>query len=220
MKAIVIGATGATGKNLVQQLLKNEKFSEVTIFVRRKIEIEHPKLKINIINFESYEEWKDLVKGDVLFSCLGTTIKIAGTKEAQWRIDHDYQLQFAKAASQNNVKNYILISSSYAHADSKIFYSQLKGKLEEEIKKLKFKKIFILRPSILIRKNSDRIGEKMGVILIKICNLLGFFKDKKPISVNLLAKALIKIAEKNDEVSYEKSVIILENKKIFEILKN
>ncbi len=83
MKALVIGATGATGKDLVNQLLNDKAFEEVDIFVRKPVDIENDKLKVHIIDFEKPQEWKGMIKGDVAFSCLGTTLKDAGSKEAQ-----------------------------------------------------------------------------------------------------------------------------------------
>ena len=89
MKALVIGATGATGKDLVNQLLNDKDFEEVNIFVRKPVDIHNEKLKVHIVNFEKPEEWKQMVKGDVAFSCLGTTLKDAGSKEAQKKVDFD-----------------------------------------------------------------------------------------------------------------------------------
>src|SRR5215213_2193835 len=103
MHALLIGATGATGKDLLNLLLKDETFHQIDIFVRRKLELQHEKLHVHVIDFDKPEQWQHLVKGDVLFSCLGTTLKVAGSKEAQWKIDYDYQYNFAKAARENNV---------------------------------------------------------------------------------------------------------------------
>ena len=126
MKALVIGATGATGRDLVNQLLTDKDYDEVNVFVRRPLEVESPKLKTHIVDFEKPEEWKDLVNGDVAFSCLGTTLKDAGSKEAQRKVDYDYQYNFAKAAKENEVEDYILVSSYGANPKSKIFYSRMK----------------------------------------------------------------------------------------------
>ncbi|RYF80745.1 MAG: semialdehyde dehydrogenase, partial [Chitinophagaceae bacterium] len=98
MHALIIGATGATGKDLLQLLLQKPSVQQVTIFVRKPVAINHPRLQVHIINFDEPASWQHFVKGDVLFSCLGTTLKAAGSKEAQWKIDFDYQYQFALAA--------------------------------------------------------------------------------------------------------------------------
>ncbi|WP_332021421.1 NAD(P)H-binding protein, partial [Kaistella sp.] len=162
MKALVIGATGATGKDLVSQLLTDKGYDEVNVFVRRPLAVENPKLKTHIVNFDKPEEWKDLVKGDVAFSCLGTTLKAAGSKEAQRKVDYEYQYNFAKAAKENEVEDYILVSSYGANPKSKLFYSRMKGELEQSIKDLHFNKLTIFQPGMLERRDSERTGEVLG----------------------------------------------------------
>lgn len=192
MKALVIGATGATGKDLVNQLLTDKDFEEINVFVRKPLDIQNNKLKVHVVNFENPEEWKDLVKGDVAFSCLGTTLKAAGSKEAQRKVDFDYQYEFAKAAKENNVEDYILVSAYGADPKSKIFYSKMKGELEEAVKQLHFNKITIFKPGMLERKDSDRSGEVLGSRIIKFANKLGLLESQKPLPTDILAKAMIK----------------------------
>ncbi|MBP1163768.1 uncharacterized protein YbjT (DUF2867 family) [Chryseobacterium sp. PvR013] len=191
MKALVIGATGATGKDLVNQLLNDKEFDEVDIFVRKPIDIQNDKLKVHVVNFEKPEEWKDMVKGDVAFSCLGTTLKDAGSKEAQKKVDFDYQYEFAKAAKENEVEDYILVSAYGANPQSKIFYSKMKGELEEAVKQLHFNKITIFKPGMLERKDSERTGEVLGSRIIKFANKLGLLESQKPLPTDILAKAMI-----------------------------
>ena len=112
LKALVVGATGATGRELVKLLLENENFESVTIFVRTIPDISHPKLIIHKIDFSRLHEYEHLIIGDVLFSALGTTLKDAGSKELQYIIDFDYQYEFAKFASKNKVSFYSLLPSS------------------------------------------------------------------------------------------------------------
>ena len=116
--AIIVGATGATGKDLLELLLKDNSFYKIDVFVRRHIDIKNEKLTVHVIDFDKSKQWKHLVKGNVLFSCLGTTLKAAGSKAEQWKIDYDYQYQFAKVARENQVKNYVLVSSQGASAKS------------------------------------------------------------------------------------------------------
>ncbi|RNA62491.1 NAD-dependent epimerase/dehydratase family protein [Chryseobacterium nematophagum] len=192
MKALIIGATGATGKDLVNQLLNDKDFEEVAIFVRKTIDIQHEKLKIHVVNFEKPEEWKNQVKGDVVFSCLGTTLKDAGSKDAQRKVDFDYQYEFAKAAKENQVEDYILVSAYGANPKSKIFYSKMKGELEEAVKLLHFNKITIFKPGMLERKDSHRVGEVLGSRIIKFANKIGLLESQKPLPTDILAKAMIK----------------------------
>lgn len=191
MKALVIGATGATGKDLVKQLLSDKEFEEVDIFVRKPVDIQNDKLKVHVVNFEKPEEWKDKVRGDIAFSCLGTTLKDAGSKEAQRKVDFDYQYEFAKAAKENDVEDYILVSAYGANPTSKIFYSKMKGELEEAVKQLHFNKITIFKPGMLERKDSERTGEVLGSRIIKFANKLGLLESQKPLPTDILAKAMI-----------------------------
>lgn len=189
--ALIIGATGATGKDLLQLLLNDETFHRVDVFVRRPLEMQHRKLSVHVIDFDSPAQWKHLVQGDVLFSCLGTTLKAAGSKEAQRKIDYDYQYNFAQAARENNVHSYVLVSAGLASPNSSFFYSRMKGELEVAVKKLAFPKLLIFNPPLLIRKNSDRFGEVAGLKLIKFLNRLGLFRSQKPLPTELLAQAMV-----------------------------
>ena len=192
MKALLIGATGATGKDLLELLLKEEEINQVDVFVRRELYVKHEKLNSHIIDFDKPEEWKHLVKGDVLFSCLGTTLKLAGSKEAQWKIDYEYQYQFAKIAKENNVNSYVLVSAANASSKSLIFYSKMKGQLEDDVKALQFLKTIIFNPPLLLRENTDRKMEVLGAKMIIFLNNLGIFRSQKPLSTKLLAEAMLK----------------------------
>lgn len=191
MKALIIGGTGATGKELVTQLASDEKFKEIHLFVRKHISKVHPKVSVHIIDFDQPDKWKNLIKGDVAFACLGSTLKAAGSKEAQYKIDVDYQYHFAKAAKENNVADFILVSSAGADANSTIFYSKMKGELEQKVKALNFQKLTIFQPGMLDRKYSNIPVEIMGAKIIKFINKIGLFKSQKPLPTPILAKAMI-----------------------------
>ena len=211
MHALVIGASGATGKDLLDLLLQDASFQQVDVFVRRALSQQHPKLKVHVIDFDKTDQWHQLVKGNVLFSCLGTTLKAAGSKEAQWKIDYDYQYHFAQAAKENQVSHYVLVSSDYADPKSSFFYSRMKGELEVAVKALNFSQTTIFNPPLLARKNSDRTGEVMGLKLIKFFNKLGLFKGQKPLPTEVLAQAMINSAKiKGDGLA------ILKGKEIWE----
>lgn len=197
MHALLLGATGATGKDLLGLLLNDESFERVDIFVRRNMELKHPKLCIHVIDFDKPGDWRHLVKGDVLFSALGTTLKAAGSKEAQWKIDYDYQYDFAKAAIENKVTKYVLVSSAYASAKASLYYPQMKGKLEDAVTALGFEKLAIFRPPTLVRKQSDRKMEVVAVKVLKFFASLGIFKSQKPLPTDLLAKAMVNVAKEN-----------------------
>jgi|694.fasta_scaffold00005_68 uncharacterized protein YbjT (DUF2867 family) len=196
MKAIVIGATGATGMELVDLLLEDTQVESVTIFARKKLSINHSKLNVIQIDFNKPKEWDTLVKGDVLFCCLGTTLKVAGNKDAQWKVDHDYQLWFAQAAKINKVPCCVLVSALGASSRSSVFYSRMKGELEDAIDKLNFGKFLVFQPPLLLREHTDRTMEIVGAKVIGFFNALGLLKSQQPLATKDLAKAMLFAAEK------------------------
>lgn len=199
MNAIVIGATGATGKDLLKQLLEDPVFKTVIIFVRRDPGITHPKLTTFIVDFDDLASWADKVRGDVLFSVLGTTKALAGSKEAQWKVDFDYQYEVAKVARQNGVKIMELMSSWGANAESNIFYSRMKGELEEAVRRLDFPKLIITRPPSLVRRKTNRWNEKVTVTTLRVLNAIGILRNMRPMKTQEVAKVLIRTA-KNQNV--------------------
>jgi uncharacterized protein YbjT (DUF2867 family) len=196
MHALVLGGTGASGQEIVKLLLNDSHFSRISIFVRRKVDIEHEKLDIHQIDFSRLNEYKDLVKGDILFSALGTTKTDAGSKEKQYLVDYTYQYEFAKMASDNGVPHYSLISSLGANKHSLFFYPKIKGELEESVKLLPFNTIQIFQPPSLIRqKELMRTAEKLSVKFFNRLTALGVLKSLKPLNVKDLALKMIKEAK-------------------------
>lgn len=192
MKALIIGATGATGKDLLSQLLADDTYSELHCFVRKPLTLTHPKLHAHVVDFETPEAWADLLRGDVAFSCLGTTLAAAGSKEAQWRVDYDYQYNFAEHCRNNGVPTFVLVSAAGAKAQSKLFYNRMKGQLEDAVKALGFARLLIFQPSVLVRKGSDRKGEQFGLKMIVFLNKLGLFKRYRPMPTSVLAEKMRK----------------------------
>lgn len=192
--ALIIGATGLVGEQLVRQILEHPEFSKIRIFVRRKSSLSHPKLEEHLVDFDRPESWKSLVQGDVLFSTLGTTIKTAKTKENQYRVDFTYQYEFAKAAAENGVPTYLLVSSMGANPASSVFYSRMKGELEDAVAKLSFQKLCIIRPSILDgNRQEKRAGEKVGLILSRFLTKF-ILKVYRPTPVDMLASKMISLS--------------------------
>jgi uncharacterized protein YbjT (DUF2867 family) len=211
--AIVIGATGATGKELVQQLLDNNSYGTVKIFVRKKPALVHPKLEVHVVDFDHPKKWKQHLIGDVLFSALGTTLKAAGSKEAQYKIDCSYQLDAAKHAADNGVKTYVLVSAAGASSSSSIFYSKMKGELEDAVKELPFERIYIFQPTILDRNDKSRGKEYMALMIMKSLSKLGLLKKHKPMPVATLAEKMIKAANNKRG----KGIHVFTLNKIFEV---
>jgi uncharacterized protein YbjT (DUF2867 family) len=198
--ALVIGATGMVGSSLVNQLLSDDYFSKLIIFTRRSLRQPHPKLQEHIIDFDATESWQGLVKGDVLFSCLGTTLKTAGSKEVQYKIDYTYQYNFARAAQQNGVTHYVLISAAYSSPHSKIFYSRMKGELDVAVQHLNFPRLTILKPGQLTGDRKEkRLGERFSIALLSAIHHIPGLQFLKPIPADTVAKAMIVAAKQQSE---------------------
>jgi len=198
--AIIVGASGLIGRSLVRKLLEDNRYKSVKVFVRRSINISNSKLAELIVDFDKITDWKNKITGDELYSAMGTTIKKAGSKEAQYKIDFTYQYEFAKAAAENGVSSYFLVSSSGANAKSKLFYMKIKGELEEKVKLLPFNKIRVFRPSLLLgERDEKRFGEKAAERLLKIVvPLFPFLKNQCPIEGEKVARAMIVSANETD----------------------
>jgi len=210
LHALVLGATGATGRELVTQLLEHKAFNSVSIFVRKKPDLNHYKLKVYEVDFSKCFDYKSLVVGDVLFSALGTTLKDAGGKAKQYKVDYTYQFNFAKMASENGVNHYSLVSSYGANKNSLFFYLKTKGVLEEEIKKLPFKSIKIYQPPTLIRQTDlIRPAEKRGISILNALNHFGILRSQKPLAVSVLAKKMI-----NEVKHYSQGITIYQPKDV------
>lgn len=196
--AIVVGATGVVGLELVKQLCANDTYSHVTTLSRRPIDFSHEKLTQSIVDFSNLASWQELVNADTLFCALGTTLKQAGSKQAQSAIDLDLPVKIANTAKASGVKNFALVSSTGADAESSSFYLSLKGKLEQHLSSLDFNTLTIVQPSVLdAERNEFRLGEKVAIKLLKGLQFLPVFKQYRPIKSAQVAKALIHFQQHN-----------------------
>lgn len=196
--ALIVGATGLIGKELLQFLLNSNEYEKVAAIVRRSVEIGHPKLDERIVDFNQLEQYKEIFAVDDVFCCLGTTIKKAKTKDAMWKIDVDYPVSIAKLSSFQGARRFLLVSSMNADRDSPIFYSKMKGKLEEEIKQVPFETTAIFRPSLLLGERAEfRLGERVASAVISKVPFLfaGPFKKYKAIEGRTVASAMYQVAQ-------------------------
>ncbi len=207
--AIVIGATGLVGGHLVNQLLEEEEIEKVILFLRRNTGKVHEKLVEHVVDFDQINDFKDLIKADMVFSCMGTTLKTAGSKDAQWKIDYTYQYEFAKVSMSNGVDSFVLVSSSGANPKSKIFYSRMKGELEEAIKEMNFSNLHIFQPSVLVGERAEkRSGEESGAKVIRVLSkIIPPLKKWRPIKGEEVAKAMLKASLSNDYKGYKLFVL-------------
>lgn len=192
MKALIIGATGVTGKDLLKVLLGSPDYDKVVAFVRRPLDIEHQKLSYFVTDFSNLQKVSPMIKGDVVFSCLGTSLKSAGSKEKQRTIDFEIPARFADVAKRNGVPRMVLLSAYGAAVDSHVFYSRIKGELEKYIGDLAFTQYIMFRPGLLLRKGTDRFGEIMSGHFLMFLNRLGLIKKFRPLPTEILAEKLAK----------------------------
>ncbi|MFZ5939640.1 MAG: NAD(P)H-binding protein [Bacteroidota bacterium] len=195
--AILFGATGAVGSQLLRQLLQEKRYDRIVVFARRSPGITHPALEINIDPLDDPERIADRIQGDHLFCCLGTTSKKAGSKEAFRKVDLDLPVALAAIASRNGVGTFVVISSIGAGESAKGFYLRTKSRMEEGVKQYSFKNLAIVRPSLLLgERNEFRFGEFIGAGLNIVFSplLRGRLKKFRGIRTETVARAMITIA--------------------------
>lgn len=192
MKIIVLGATGLVGSEIIKKLLSLTEVSEISVFTRRELSLTHPKLKVKTVNFDNITDWSHEIKGDILFSALGTTLKQAGSKEAQYLVDHNYQLKVAESAVLNGVTKMVLISSVNADPASHFFYLRMKGELEQNISFLNFQSFIILRPGPIEGLRSiPRIGEKLSLTFLRLMPEFLLTPGMKPVTAKRVAEKAV-----------------------------
>jgi uncharacterized protein YbjT (DUF2867 family) len=195
--AIILGATGLVGNELLHQLLKSPQYTHVVTLTRRALPIKHAKLINHVIDFEKLTQYSDFFKGDVLFSCLGTTRRQAGSIDAQRKVDVDYQFIAAQLAACNAVTHYCLVSSSGANMHSNSPYLKMKGQLEQRVKQLPFMHISIFQPSLLVGQRKERrAAEKIGNIILPMITRLPFLKRYRPITGEQVAQKMLLVSLK------------------------
>ena len=196
--ALVFGSSGLVGQQLVQQLIHNNAYQKIKLFVRKTPKIQNPKIEIVNTDFDNIEILYPEIKGDDCFFCIGTTKKNSPDKKEYQKIELDLPKKIANLAKHNNIQSFIFISSGYANSKSSGDYLRYKGLVEEELISLKFDNLGILRPSFLLgNRKEKRIGEKIGIIIFQILSplMMGPLKRMKPIHVKTVAGAMIKIAQ-------------------------
>ena len=196
--ALVFGSSGLVGQQLVQQLIQNNSYKKIKLFVRKKTNIQDSKIEIIETKFDNLEILSPKIKVDDCFFCIGTTKKNSPDKTEYQRVELDLPKKIANLAKQNKIQSFIFVSSGYANSKSSGDYLRHKGLVEEELISLKFDNLGILRPSFLLgNRKEKRIGEKIGIIIFQILSplMMGPFKRMKPIHVKLVANAMINISQ-------------------------
>ena len=199
--AVIIGATGAVGREIVNEILSGEYYNRVYILGRSSISKlpDDSRLEKIIIDFDNIDFDMDILENADVFASLGTTIKIAGSKENQRKIDVDYTVNFAKLC-EGKVRSFNVVSALGANSKSKNFYNSLKGELEDKLKEMNLGTLRIFQPSLLISKRDDkRFLEELFIKISSLFQILlkGKMKKYSPIEVSLLGKVIVRFATEN-----------------------
>jgi uncharacterized protein YbjT (DUF2867 family) len=213
---IVAGSSGLVGSEAVKLLLDDSSYEEVILLVRKKSEINHPKVKEILFNFNSSEYHIENIQADSMFICIGTTMKKAQTKEAFKEVDLNIPVKLAKLAKKLSVRKVSVISAMGAELHSSFFYNRVKGELETQIISLNLPSVILIRPSLLIGHREEiRFGERVAE---KVYKVLPFIYPKKyqPIEASRVALAMIKADSDTDNLK----VTIIENSMIHELSRN
>ncbi len=209
--ALVFGGTGLVGKCLIKELIANENYNQVIIFSRRETGLSDPKLKECLIDFNNLEQHKDLLKGDHLYICLGTTLKNAGSVAKVRVVDYEYPIEIARIAFNNGIKSIALVSSIGANLKSRSYYTKIKGEVERDIEQLGFNNLVIVRPSLLLGKREEkRFGEGIAKVIMKGIGFLmvGKLKKYKGIDACVVARAMMRLLLKQpSEKIFESDVL-------------
>ena len=211
--ALVFGSSGLVGGHLLNQLIENDNYNKIKIFVRSEPKNHNPKIEIIKTDFNNLENHKEDIKGDDCFFCIGTTKQNSPNKNEYQKVELEIPKKIAQIARANSVNSFIFVSSIYANPNSSGDYVKFKGLVEEELKKLNFSNLGILRPSFLMGdRKENRVGEKIGVLTFRLLSplLLGPLKKMRPINSEKVAKAMIKIANENLEKTVFESDEIVE----------
>jgi len=210
--AVVAGATGLIGSELVKILLADDYYASIIQLSRKKTGISHPKLREYVIDFNNLDyELKDISADDV-YCCLGTTMKQAGSREAFRKVDYEYVVSLAEIMQKKGTRQFLVVSAMGANPKSSIFYNKVKGEMELTIKNIPFPAIHIFRPSLLLGNRSEkRSGEKFAIFIFKSLKFLfvGSFRKFRGIEGSVVANAMVKIAASRGEgiFTYESEMI-------------
>jgi len=210
--ALLFGSSGLVGGHLFNQLIKDTNYSKIKLFIRTDAEISDPKVEIIKTDFNNLQNHKEDIKGDDCFFCIGTTKKNSPDKDEYKRVELDIPKEIAQIAKSNLVNSFIFVSALYANPKSSGNYVKFKGLVEEELKKLNFTKLVLMRPSFLMGDRKEkRVGEKIGIFVFKLLSplLLGPLKKMRPIHSETVARAMI-IVIQNDiqKTTFESNEIV------------
>jgi uncharacterized protein YbjT (DUF2867 family) len=193
-KALIAGATGLVGSHLLDQILEDEEYTRIVSLVRKPSGRSHPHLKERLVAFKDLDSLTLKTPVDDIYCCLGTTMKKAGSKRKFLQVDYDYPLKLAEIGLRYEAKRMFIVSSMGANRKSLFFYSRVKGKLEEALKKLPFETVGIFRPSLILGdRGESRFGEEVAKKVMTVTEPLmpGSMNKYKGVQASAIAKAMV-----------------------------
>lgn len=197
-KALIAGASGLIGKELLNILLQSDTYDQVHAIVRRPLETKHPKLSEIICSFDQLEQVVEQLAVDDVFCSLGTTIKKAKTKDEMFKVDVHYPTLLAKLSKEQGARHFLVVSSMNANIRSPFWYARMKGMLEEQLQFVSLEALSIFRPSLLLgERNESRWLEDLSSKVIRsLFSLLGRpVSSRLAIEAKVVAQAMYQVAD-------------------------
>lgn len=195
---LVLGSTGVVGTELIKVLAEDKKISKIIAFSRREIQSVSDKVENVVIDFDFLSEEVKKFTPDIVYCCLGTTIKKARTKEAFVKVDYEYPLIIANSTPNKDSTKFVLVSSTGANSNSFSFYLRTKGLLEEKMSGFSFQELIIFRPSILDgNREEKRPLENLGIKALSYLPKLSILKRIRPTKVSILAKKMVEMSTRD-----------------------
>ncbi|KRF19477.1 NAD(P)H-binding protein [Paenibacillus sp. Soil787] len=202
--AIVAGGSGLVGRELIKLLLEDQAYTKVIALVRKNMQISHLSGKEKLVQIVTdFSNLDALIEPSIMehahvFCTLGTTIKKAGSQEQFRKVDLAYPMKLGQMASTGKADVFAIVTAMGANRKSSIFYNQVKGEVEEGLRELKLRALYMLRPSLILGdRDETRWGEKWGSVVSRAISplMIGRLRTYRPIHAKTIAKGLIKSAE-------------------------
>ena len=196
--ALLAGASGLIGSQLLPLLLNSERYAKVIVVGRKAVPVMHPKLVQVVTELGKLEDMRLKLIADDVYCCLGTTMKQAGSKEAFFKVDFLYVVQLAALSAGNFAAQFMVVSSMGANAESSVYYNRVKGEMEAAVGQTPFRAIHIFRPSLLLGERAQpRLGERVAAVMLRALSPLmrGPLLKYRPVTGATVAAAMLRAAE-------------------------
>ncbi|HEX8506504.1 MAG TPA: NAD-dependent epimerase/dehydratase family protein [Hymenobacter sp.] len=196
--ALLAGATGLIGSQLLPLLLASERYSKVIVVGRKAVPTAHPKLTQVVTDLDHLEDVRLQLIADDVYCCLGTTMRQAGSKEAFYKVDFLYVVSLAALTASNFAAQFMVVSSLGADAQARVYYSRVKGEMEAAVRQMPFRAVHVFRPSLLLGARAQpRLGERVAAVALRVLKplLRGPLQKYRAVTGAAVAAAMLRAAE-------------------------